>query len=634
MNIQLQGRFGTPEQINIDLGAWFWALVQRLRWAVVPVAYLALTLVMAWPLPLNLTTQVPAGGDALLFLWDIWWFREAADAGTSPFHTTMLYHPNGVSTVFTTLASLESALTVPLQWLGLSPVVCLNLLLLGSSLAGALAAFALARRITGSALAAFIAGGIYGWSPYHSARVSGGHLNLASHQWLPLYILGMIGLIDTVWPGSVADGWQAETKARPRRSVRGQRRRIVLWSLLAGLAAAATAATELTYAAFLALWTVGYLFYRGWPLWRERSWRTLLRAALPLGGLVALAVTITSPILYSAGRELFTADSDYMYSSPQETLVYSADLLQYVIPNELHPLVPESLRSFFNTIAGTPNVAERIIAPGWTVLVLSLLGLALGWRKRGVRFWGWVLVAAAILSVGPVFHFAGRVYFTPFNVSLIMPYALLYELPGFAVMRAPLRFAILVSLAGAVLVAFALTELRVRWPRVGLATILLAGLLILAESVTTLPLTAVGPSAVTTAIRNDPIPGAVLDLPLDNRIDYLWLQTQHGRPIVGGYLARQPPDRFVENTPAVRYFLPEIAATDLALMQDGQGLQALQQAGVRYVVIHWWAVPEGDKPALAQKVGTIFAGQAGIAVPHEGTSYYLVPPAPDQAKQP
>ncbi len=626
MNVQAHWRLSPRERI--DIGAWFWAQLLRLRVAIVPLAYLLLTVAMAWPLPLHLATHVPSGGDALLFLWDLWWFRQAAEAGTSPFHTTLLYHPFGVTTVFTTLASLESAIAVPLQWLGLGPVACYNLLLLFSSAAGAWGTWALARRITGSSAAAFVAGVAYGWSPYHAARVVGGHLNLASHQWLPLYILGVLGTLDAVWPGAAEEGWRADTQGPPTRGRGARQRRIVLWATLAGVSAAATAATEFTYAAFLVLWTLCYLAYRGRPLWRERAWGALRAALLPLGAIVLLAIGLTAPLLIAAGREILDDSSGYMYSSPLETLTYSADIVQYLVPNELHPLASAGLRAYISDIAGTPNVAERIVAPGWTVLALALVAVALGWRRRGIRFWGWTFLLAAVLSIGPVLHWAGRVYFTPFNVSIMLPYALLYELPGFAVMRAPLRFAVLVSLAGAILVAYTLARLRSRWTAVGNLAIVLTFALLIAESLTVMPLAAVGRSAVATALRDDPVPGAVLDLPLSPRVDYLWLQTQHERPIVGGYLARQPPDRFAATNPVLRYLSVEVGAGENIAVRDGDGLRSLEESGVRYVVVHWWAIPREQQDEVARKLGVLFAGQSGEEVPQEGTSYYRVPAAP------
>lgn len=601
-------------QLQLAVGRW--------QAVFVPLAYTVLALVLAWPLPRYLGTQIPAGGDALIFLWDLWWFRQAADAATSPFHTQLLYYPDGVSTVFTTLASLESAISVPFQWLGLSPVACYNLLLLLSAVTGAWATWALARRLTGSSAAAFVAGIIYGWSPYHQARLVGGHLNLASHQWLPLYILALLKTVDSLWPGSRAEGWQGGEDTTTAGGP--DRRRALRWALLAGLAAAATATTELTYAAFLALWTVFYLAYRGWPLWRHREWR-LLRAVLgPLALVGGLSLLLTAPLLLAMVREIRRDTSGYMFSSPLETLNYSADTLQYFLPNELHPWASPGLRAYVDQISGTPNVDERIVAPGWAVWILSALGLILGWRKRAVRFWGWTLLLAALLGIGPVFHWAGRVYFTPFNASLLMPYALLYAIPGFAIMRAPLRFAVLLSLAGAILAAYALAQLRDRWPRLGGAILVLSAVLIVAESLTVMPLARVTIPIVSAALAADPTPGAVLDLPLEPRIDYLWYQTQHGRPIVGGYLARQPPDPFASTDPTLRYLAPATDDRDDAAVRDGAGLRALQASDIRYVVVHWWALSPEQQGPLVRKLSTLFGAQTAVAVPQEQTSYYRI----------
>jgi len=596
-----------------------------IRWQtpLVLLGYSVIALALAWPLPLHLGTAIPAGGDALLFLWDLWWFRRAADGGTSPFHTDLLYYPNGTSTAFTTLAPLESAIGVPLQWLGLGPVACYNLLLLASAATGAWAVWALARRATGSSLAAFVAGIVYGWSPYHQARFVGGHLNLASHQWLPLYILALFGTIDALWPGERAEGWQAQSATGTTPTPRWWR--ACGWAIVAGLAAGATATTELTYAAFLALWTIFYLAYRGWPLWGARAWRTLGAACGPLALAGGLALLLAAPLLLAMLGEIRRDTSGYMFSSPLETLNYSADTLQYFLPNELHPWASPGLRAYVDQISGTPNVAERIVAPGWTVLALSVLALALAWRRRAVRFWGWTLLLGAILGVGPVFHWAGRVFFTPFNASLLFPYALLYAVPGFAIMRAPLRFAVLISLAGALLVAYALATIRARWPRLAPALLALSTALIVTESLVNVPLARVGPTIVDTALAADPTPGAVVDLPLTPRIDYLWYQTQHGRPIVGGYLARQPPDSFVTDDPTLRYLAQQTDERDDAAVRAGTGLRTLQGAGIRYVVVHWWALTPDEQARLARKLNVIFGTQGAVAVPEEQTSYYRLP---------
>jgi hypothetical protein len=165
---------------------------------VIPCIYALIALAMSWPLPRYFSLQVPyGGGDDFQFMWNMWWFRQAFENGTNPFHTSMLYYPYGVSLAFSTLVALSSAVSVPLQWAGFGLVTCYNLLLLLSSIIGAWAMWALARRLTGSSLAGFVAGLIYGWSPYHSAHVIG-HLNLSSHQWVPVYVLAVLHTIDSV----------------------------------------------------------------------------------------------------------------------------------------------------------------------------------------------------------------------------------------------------------------------------------------------------------------------------------------------------------------------------------------------------------------------------------------------------
>ena len=592
--------------------------LRPLRPLAVPGAYALIALATFWPLPFALGRRVPYGGDALLFLWNLWWFRQAAEAGISPFETGLLYHPYGVSTVFTTLAPLASALSVPLQWAGLGLVASYNLLHLLSSVAGAWAMWALARRLTGSSGAAFVAGFVYGWSPYHTARVAAGHLNLASHQWLPVYALALIRLVDGLWPGAQEEGWQAQADATRAKS------RPIVWAVVAAAAAAATAWTELTYAAFLALWTAFYLAYRGWPLLRRGAARSLARALVPLAVAAGLALALTAPLLLAILGELRRDETDYMLSHPDETLIYSADVVSYLLPSELHPLAGARLLAFGARLGGTPNLAERVVTLGCTVPLLCLVALLLRRHDRATRFWGWAIVVFGTLSIGPVLHVLGRTNWTTFRTGVLLPYAALYHLPGFAVMRAPLRFAVLVTLAGAVLAAYGLAALRARRGRAGRVVTILAALLIAAEYWVAPALVDVREYDFTAALRRDPLPGAVLNVPVTPRVDYLWQQTQHNRPITGGYLARQPPDRFAVEHPVMVYLNPETPPQADALVRGDAGPSALARAGIRYVTIHWWAVPAAEIPALEQKLATLFGERAAVDFPHEQTSYWLI----------
>ena len=116
------------------------------------------------------------------------------------FHTDRVFHPGGISLAYHTLAPLYGALAIPLEPVfGL--IATYNLFVLATIVTSALAMFLLARSLTGSAGAAFVAGFLFAFSPYH--QVHAPHLNLLSLQFLPLVTIAAHAFLRTAswWPG-------------------------------------------------------------------------------------------------------------------------------------------------------------------------------------------------------------------------------------------------------------------------------------------------------------------------------------------------------------------------------------------------------------------------------------------------
>src|SRR5262249_33696808 len=96
--------------------------------------------------------------------------------------------------------------------------------------------------------------------------------------------------------------------------------------------------------------------------------------------------------------------------------------------------------------------------PGYLVLLLTVCGLNLLWRRQEARadrqmvvFWLLVGVAASLLALGP------RLKMTPTHViDLPLPYDPLTKLPVFTAGRRPQLFYYIAVLAFGVLLAFAL----------------------------------------------------------------------------------------------------------------------------------------------------------------------------------
>jgi hypothetical protein len=77
----------------------------------------------------------------------------------------------------------------PIQWLGGSPLLAYNVLLIASIWFAALAAAALVRRLTGDEAAAFCAGLAFAFAPYRASQLA--HLHLLVTWWMPLALLAL-----------------------------------------------------------------------------------------------------------------------------------------------------------------------------------------------------------------------------------------------------------------------------------------------------------------------------------------------------------------------------------------------------------------------------------------------------------
>src|SRR5438105_5949431 len=67
--------------------------------------FLLLTLVFVYPIVPQMSSEIPFGGDAWQHIWNLWWIKHALlDLRTNPYHTNLLFYPDGANLYFHTLA--------------------------------------------------------------------------------------------------------------------------------------------------------------------------------------------------------------------------------------------------------------------------------------------------------------------------------------------------------------------------------------------------------------------------------------------------------------------------------------------------------------------------------------------------
>jgi hypothetical protein len=229
---------------------------------------------------------------------------------------------------------------------------------------------------------------------------------------------------------------------------------------------------------------------------------------------------------------------------------------------------------------------DRVDFIGYTSLLLALYGVIRNWSRA--RFW--VLAAAVymVLALGPQLRVGSQLY-----PQLPMPYRLVGDLFFVRLLRAPHRFNAYLGLPMAMLVAWGVQALlRQRfWGRKPGLILGIAGALILGEA-------CLAPYRVERPVTPDWYRElaeesgrfAVLDLPMQTRIYdkwYMLYQMTHGKPLVEGHVSRNSREDFayLESTPFLQQ-LHQGNVMDPAYVDVTHQLQALDQAGVRYLILH------------------------------------------------
>ncbi len=166
--------------------------------------YFAIACLLTWPLISQMSTHlVGRTSDAMVHYWNGWWVQQALSSGHSPFQTTYLSYPEGVSLITHNIAWLNI-----LPWLLLEPlfggVFAYNLIVLLFLAFCGLSMFQLANYLLHQPQAAFIAGLIYMAWPYRLSQLD--HPNLIATFCVPLFFLFLLRTLRRLrWSDAILD---------------------------------------------------------------------------------------------------------------------------------------------------------------------------------------------------------------------------------------------------------------------------------------------------------------------------------------------------------------------------------------------------------------------------------------------
>ena len=568
-------------------------------------SYLALAVFQTWPLALHLSTHLTGlpGGDAGVYVWNTWVFRhELIELRQWPFSTMTVLPLDGQTNLslhnYTVFANL---LTLPVQPL-VGVVAAFNIAYIVNVALTGLGTFLLVRRLTGTHVEAWIGGAMFACAPFLVAR-GASHFSLAAAAPLPFCLY----FLNRAWHGrrvrdAIAAGvtlaWAAFSDPyyavycvmlavlfvgaqllviAPNRARPGSRHGRTLVEMLIttlvclivvirGIGGGAVEVGSLTitmrtlYTPVLLL-TVLVIVRLLMAIRPVISWRPAPMPSRLAGYAIAgvfCAALLMSPEIYAiatlaAEGRLTSAPVLWRSSAP------GLDLLSFIIPNPNHPLAPRVLREW---LAAQPGGVDENVAS------LSLVGMAIiaaAWKWAAFRpskLSAVVTITFASLALGPFVHIAG------WHTHIPTPWTLLRYVPMIGEARMPQRFAVLVALGLAVMTARALVALTRRFPD-SRRRILATSAVLLAFELLAAPrqLFSAEVPKVYDIIAEDPRPVRVLELPFGIR-DGLssignfsaasqFYQTQHQKPLLGGYLSRVPKDtkEYYRSLPVMRALL-------------------------------------------------------------------------------
>ncbi|MCK4452114.1 MAG: hypothetical protein KAX26_16195, partial [Anaerolineae bacterium] len=374
------------------------------------IVFICLTLVITYPLPIQLATHL-AGDDYDVWArpWATWWTKTAIREGRSLYHTDMLFYPLGVNLVYHSFSHVNTIVALLLEPLA-GYIAAHNVTVLLAYVLSGFSMYLLGKHITGSLGAGLVAGLIFTFSTYHIDQSS--HLIILTTQWIPLWILFVIRLFHEEHP--------------------------LRHALLAALFLALTALSSWHLLLFSVLWLGFYLVYL--LIWeRERlSWPTL--RALGLMGIVALI--LVGPFLFPlllpppSSQGGLGGDGQPEWIHVPYRGENASDVLAFFVPSRRHPLIGPFVEPLHH------RIGRRQVFLGYVPLALALLGVVK--QRRKACFWVFSTLVFFSMSLGAYIRFNGVLSKQPLQPWL---------LPLAQFLRDPTRLTVMTTLGLALLAA-------------------------------------------------------------------------------------------------------------------------------------------------------------------------------------
>ncbi len=546
---------------------------KRRQYLIPAAIYLFIALVVFWPVTVNLTGTITGGelggqvgtGDAYQNLWIIWYVNYAIfDLHTSPYATGLLFYPVGSNLATTSMSPIAALFTFPFQAANL-PFAFNVLFFFDFALTG-LSAFFLADYLIKNKYAAFIAGLIFAFSPFHMIHALAGQTNWISIEFFPLFILSFLLLMK-------------------RKDAYAIVMTSVLFVLLVFFGDPEQGIISIVFLSLFLVASLASSSARKEILNRKFALCCIYCALLAF----AIGSPFFIPILEGFAHGALVEASGQ--STLANSMIWSDPVLSFILPPPSNNLFAHFSDSYFDIYLGD-NI-ERVSYLGWISIILVIAAIASAVKRRAPRsilIWAFLGFVFIWMATGPYLQFGELPQQITVTNAIPGIYLLYRAIPILNIVREPSRFNLALTLCIALLAGFGFcsmesyikSKLKRETKQLQLYIAFVLAILILIDY-TGAPLSFfnasntffINPSipAGYSAIAQSPGNFSVVVLPLlasvTNRPNLytgesMYYQTLFKKPMVGGYTSR-------ENTTDQYVRLNMPLAIEAASLQQGTG---------------------------------------------------------------
>jgi hypothetical protein len=597
----------------------------------VVIAFIIIIVIFTRPMASGLHTDLPfpdLNGDGSVFVWNAWFMQQAFSTGSSPFMTSLIFYPSRAELSMHSMNWFNSALTAWLsRWLNL--ISAFNLVYLLSFLLTAMGMYLLLRQLDRSSIAAFAAALAFAFTPYVMAHGLG-HFNLTSVfpiPWFFLFLLrfessaavsrkhfrNLIGIVAAFLAAFYTDfnyflfclivlvvymyvfRWKRSLGIEQRTQRKDLPKSIRYVQICIGLSLSAIVLISLTggvnvslgkirismnsvhnplqmFWMFLFILLLLILFKKYRPVIRTRE--TGDRASMPIVqiGLAALLFIVFAWPLMGQIIRMIQEGNGVSPGIVWKSGFTGADMLSYVSLSPFHILWGKLGAAFSQHLP--LSLSEKVLFPGFSIIGLAVFGYSVI-PSTMKRFLTMTASLFFVLSLGQHLHIFG------INTWLMLPFQVFKFLPFINNARIAARFGIIVIFALVVAATYGIDRLRDK--RSFIPVSLIVALIVFEVLPAPFPMVRPEVPSVYTKLGNTRSDQSLLEIPFGRKDGLkgvgsfspasMYWQTIHGKPLIGGYLARIPHNLLED----VR---DDRVLSSIIQLQDGEVINPLDQSDV------------------------------------------------------